>query len=83
VIGGTLEDFHLGWSDLRIKHLKDVFFSKGTRSCLVFPENLQATCRDDDLHPGRHALHLAFDLPKGSYATILVKRITEVRDPPR
>jgi tRNA pseudouridine13 synthase len=76
VIGGTLGDFHLGWSDLRIKHLKDVFFSKGTRACLVFPENLQATPQDDDLHRGRHALHLAFDLPKGSYATILVKRIS-------
>ncbi len=76
VIRATLEDFRLSWSDLRVKHLKDVFFSKGTRAGLVFPENLQATPQDDDLHPGRHALHLAFDLPKGSYATILVKWIS-------
>ena len=75
VIRGTLEDFRLTWSDLRVKHLKDVFFSKGTRAGLVFPENLQATPLDDELHPGRHALRLTFDLPKGSYATILVKRI--------
>jgi tRNA pseudouridine13 synthase len=83
VIRGPLEDFRLTWSDLRVKHLKDVFFSKGSRACLVFPENLQATPQDDDLHPGHHALRLAFDLPKGSYATILVKRLTEVKDPPR
>ena len=32
------------------------------------------------LHAGRQALKMAFELGKGSYATILVKRITDVAD---
>jgi tRNA pseudouridine13 synthase len=79
----VLETFELTWSDLRVKHLKDVFFSKGARPCLVLPENLEVEPMEDDLHPGRHALRLSFELAKGSYATILVKRLTDVTDAPR
>ena len=42
------------------------------------PENLEFSLLDDELHPGRQALRMAFELGKGSYATILVKRITDV-----
>ncbi len=31
----------LAWNDLRIKHLKDIFFSKGSRPCLFFPSELE------------------------------------------
>jgi tRNA pseudouridine13 synthase len=79
----VLESFRLTWSDLRVKYLKDVFFSKGTRPCLVFIENLVVVPMEDHLHPGRHALRLAFDLAKGSYATILVKRLTDAADSPQ
>jgi tRNA pseudouridine13 synthase len=80
VIRGVLAPFGLSWTDLRVKHLRDVFFSKGTRACLFFPENLQSGAIDDDLHPGRRGLKLSFELGKGSYATIVVKRITAELD---
>src|SRR5262249_47396020 len=32
----VLADFRLTWPDLRVKHLKDVFLSKGSRPALVF-----------------------------------------------
>jgi tRNA pseudouridine13 synthase len=81
LISDVLAPFQLTWSDLRVRHLKDVFFSKGTRAALVIPGQLQVARIDDDLHPGRQALWLAFELGKGSYATILVKRITEMSGP--
>jgi tRNA pseudouridine13 synthase len=68
----------LTWRDLRVRHLKDVFLSKGTRAAMVVPQALEFSRRDDELHPGRYALRLAFELGKGSYATIVIKRITEV-----
>ncbi len=71
-----LAPFNLAWTDLRVKHLKDVFLSKGNRPALFFPRELKADAEDDTLYPGRRALRLAFELGKGSYATILVKRIT-------
>jgi tRNA pseudouridine13 synthase len=80
VVRQVLAPCRLEWKDLRIKHLKDVFLSKGSRPCLFFPEQLRVEPRADELHPGRLALLLAFELPKGSYATILVKRITDAAE---
>jgi tRNA pseudouridine13 synthase len=71
----------LAWEDLRVKHLKDVFFSKGERPALFFAEKLTHQLAPDDLYPGRRQLQLAFELPKGAYATIVVKRITEAARP--
>ena len=65
------------WEDLRVKHLKDVFFSKGTRPALFFAENLTHALADDELEPGRKKLRLEFELPKGAYATLVVKRVTD------
>jgi tRNA pseudouridine13 synthase len=80
VVRDVISRFQLEWSDLRVKHLKDVFFSKGSRAGLVFPQNVNFLARADELHRGRRALHLSFDLSKGLYATILVKRITDVAE---
>jgi tRNA pseudouridine13 synthase len=80
IVEHVLAPFRLAWTDLRIKHLKDIFFSKGSRACLFVPDNLRVTPEGDTLHAGRRALRLAFELPKGSYATILVKRITDAAE---
>lgn len=73
----VVRDQGLAWEDLRVKHLKDVFFSKGTRPALFFPEELACSAEDDDLQPGRHKLRLGFVLPRGAYATLVVKRVTD------
>jgi tRNA pseudouridine13 synthase len=78
IVSDVLAPFQLTWLDLRVRHLKDVFLSKGTRAAMVVPQSLEVSRRDDELQPGRYALRLAFELGKGSYATILIKRITEV-----
>ena len=77
LIEQVLEPFQLSWNDLRVRHLKDVFLSKGTRVPLVSPENLEFSLLADELHAGRQALKMAFELGKGSYATILVKQIID------
>ena len=83
VIQDVLKSFSLEWPELRVKHLKDVFFSKGSRDCLLFPEKLELATIDDDLHPGRRGMRLSFELSKGSYATIMVKRIIDAADSSR
>jgi tRNA pseudouridine13 synthase len=50
---------------------------------LLFPEKLELATIDDDLHPGRRGMRLSFELSKGSYATIMVKRITAAADSSR
>jgi tRNA pseudouridine13 synthase len=76
LIQEVLSAYQLTWPDLRVRHLKDVFFSKGSRPAFVSPEALLAEGHDDELHPGKKSLRLSFELGKGSYATILVKFIT-------
>ena len=83
IVLDVLREFRLDWPDLRIKHQKDIFFSKGARPCLFFPEALEYAAIADDLHPDRRGLRLSFALSKGSYATILVKRLTDAAEAPR
>ena len=61
---------------IRVKYPRDRFFSRGSRSSLIFPQQLTWAVANDELYPGRQCLTLSFSLPRGSYATILVKRLT-------
>jgi tRNA pseudouridine13 synthase len=65
-------------AELRIKGMEKPFFSKGERLGCMRPANLSHADEPDDAHPGKRKLVLKFDLPRGSYATMLVKRITAV-----
>lgn len=62
--------------ELRVKYPRDSFFSKGDRQVLFRPAELRSEADADERYPGRRKLTLQFTLPRGSYATILVKRIT-------
>jgi tRNA pseudouridine13 synthase len=62
---------------IRVKYPRDSFFSKASRAAMVQPAGIEANSGDDELYPGKATLTLRFDLPRGSYATILVKRITD------
>ena len=63
--------------ELRVKDPRDSFFSKGDRSVLLWPRNLSHAPGADPMYPGRRLLGMSFVLPRGAYATMLVKRITE------
>jgi tRNA pseudouridine13 synthase len=63
--------------DFRTRELRRVRFKSFPRRAVVFPDKLEVREKGgDELHPGRKRLTLAFELPRGSYATILVKRIS-------
>jgi tRNA(Glu) U13 pseudouridine synthase TruD len=53
-----------------------LFFSRGERAALCMTGGLTAEFGPDELRPGRHRLALAFDLPRGCYATMVVKALT-------
>jgi len=60
---------------VRVKYPRDTFFSKGERPAVFGPANLSHSFASDDLYPGRQKLVLQFALPRGCYATILIKRL--------
>ncbi len=60
---------------LRLKSLERTFFGKGIRPAIVRPVKFSAETGEDELNRGKKKLSLAFELPKGSYATIVLKRL--------
>ena len=65
------------WSDLKLRGLRKPFFTRGERAAVVVPEDVSAASLDDDRHAGRQAVRLTFTLPRGSYATMVVKRCSQ------
>lgn len=71
-----LEENNLRFSSFRTRALSRVFFRSFQRKVLLFPEGLEIVeTGQDELHPGKKALVLSFSLPRGAFATMLVKRI--------
>jgi tRNA pseudouridine13 synthase len=82
VAEAVLADEGLTLAALKVPGLNKPFFSKGERAACVRPAGVRAVPGDDELNRNRRKLLLAFDLPRGSYATMFVKRITATRRPP-
>ena len=62
----------------RLKKLGKTFFGKGQRAAIIAPGRFKSKADNDDINKGKKKLTLSFDLPKGSYATVMVKRLFHV-----
>lgn len=74
-VRAVLAEERIDWKQLTLRGLRRPFFSKGERMILVRPRQLSGESVPDDRHPGRFLLRLQFTLPRGSYATLMVKRL--------
>ena len=81
LIDAVLADEGLTLPTLRVPGIPKPFFSRGERAACLKLGNVETAVADDELNRGRLALKLAFELPRGCYATMLVKRITSVVPP--
>lgn len=77
LIDEVMPRFGLELREMRLKFPRDSFFSKGERPAFSFPQRLKWSSAEDEKHPGKRKLTMRFELGRGAYATILVKRITE------
>jgi tRNA pseudouridine13 synthase len=68
----------LALRQLRVKYPRDSFFSKGDRAALVSPSGAECRLETDERFSGRRKATLRFELPRGSYATIVTRRIAAV-----
>jgi tRNA pseudouridine13 synthase len=62
-------------TQLKLRGLRKPFFSRGDRAVFCLPEGLEYRFENDEKHPGRKKLALCYELGRGSYATLIVKRI--------
>ena len=75
IVDAVLADDGLTLADMQIKGLRELFFSKGERAAHVMPAHLRWSSAADESRPGKKKISLAFELPRGAYATLIVKRI--------
>ncbi|HVS37328.1 MAG TPA: tRNA pseudouridine(13) synthase TruD [Gemmataceae bacterium] len=78
VVQAVLAEEGLNLQDMQIRGVREMFFSKGERAALCIPANLREESAADELHPKRRKWTLAFELPRGCYATLLVKAATQL-----
>jgi tRNA pseudouridine13 synthase len=76
IVEKVLQSEGLALGELKIKGMQKPFFSKGDRAACLRPANLSYDVATDDLNSGKRKMILKFDLPRGCYATMVIKRIT-------
>jgi tRNA pseudouridine13 synthase len=78
LIDSILQGEGLELSQIKLKHFRKPFFSRGNRAIFLIPSATEGKGEPDETHPGRYKLLLAFELPRGGYATMVIKRLTAV-----
>jgi tRNA pseudouridine13 synthase len=76
VVQAVLDEEGLALRDLQVRGMRELFFSRGERAALVLPRSFTSEFAEDENHRGRLRLTLGFELPRGSYATLIVKAVT-------
>jgi tRNA pseudouridine13 synthase len=75
VVEAIMAEEGLTLRDMQVRGMRELFFSRGERGSLCIPAALSGEWGDDERHHGNLRLTLCFDLPRGSYATLIVKAI--------
>jgi tRNA pseudouridine13 synthase len=76
ILAGVLEEEGITLSDLRVRQMSRIRVGGVPRAAIVVPEELSSSPSEpDELYPGRSKATLRFFLPRGSYATLLIKRL--------
>jgi tRNA pseudouridine13 synthase len=76
-VNAVLAEEGLQLRQMQIKGIREMFFSRGDRAALCLPRGLTREFAADENHRGRDRLTLGFELPRGCYATLLVKAVSD------
>lgn len=82
IVARILEEEKIEARQFRLKKLRKTFFGKGLREAIIAPRITRHDADPDELNRGRKKLTLHFTFPRGSYATLLVKRLFHEPIPP-
>jgi tRNA pseudouridine13 synthase len=76
VLRAVLEKEGIRLPDLRVRQMSGISVAGVERGAVVVPADLEVSApAQDELYPGRTRITLSFFLPRGSYATLVIKRL--------
>jgi tRNA pseudouridine13 synthase len=76
ILQSVLANEQIELKQMKLRGLRRPFFSRGLRAMLFEPDELQWTAEPDERNADRQKLLMRFILPRGSYATLVIKRIS-------
>ena len=77
IFEGILKEEGIRMEDFKIRGMVKTYFRKGERNAIIFTDKLSVTAAEsDELNKGKQKMTVSFEIPRGAYATILVKRLT-------
>jgi tRNA pseudouridine13 synthase len=76
----ALSHYGMTLDQMKLSFPRDRWFSRGLRRTMVVPADLQLTDAVDERYQGRRKMLLSFTLPRGCYATMLIKALTGHQD---
>lgn len=77
LFAAILEERGIKPGSFNLRRVRQAFFKSTPRAAVVFPGDFYLEpVEPDDLYPGKHKIRLFFKLPRGSYGTMLIKRLT-------
>lgn len=83
IIESELRAEGIALPDLRLAGLPRTRFKPAARDVLLFPQQVEHDAPEpDELNPGRSKLSIAFQLGRGSFATMVIKRMVLGAYPP-
>jgi tRNA pseudouridine13 synthase len=76
VVQEVLAEERLALNDLKARILKRAYLPKGSRPLLLHPTDVDCgEVEEDERFPGRKAVRVGFTLPRGTFATLVLKRM--------
>jgi tRNA pseudouridine13 synthase len=75
IYNNLLQERKVKHSMFNLKKIRQAFFKSIERDVIVKPELFKYTIEDDEVYENRRKMTISFFLPRGSYATMLIKRI--------
>lgn len=76
ICDNALLNYKLKLEEMKLAFPRDKWFSRGDRAAFIEAANLNIEEHEDEKHAGQRAVTLDFELPRGSYATMLIKSLT-------
>jgi tRNA pseudouridine13 synthase len=78
IVTEVMADEGLQLNDLKARILKRAYLPKGGRPLLLHPTDVTSDeVQEDDQFPGRRAIRIHFSLPRGAFATLVLKRLSQ------
>lgn len=72
----VLAEEGLSLNELKARILKRAYLPKGQRPLLLFPTEIAVQApQQDDRFPGRQQMQVSFTLPRGAFATLVLRRL--------